>query len=148
MDAYAQLTGGPVRVIATHLGLRPGERRWQLERLREIVQENLAIPAILLGDLNLWRDGRNGQPLSDLFDVRTRHRSFPSYCPLLPLDRIMCRSGLRLESSRTVREASAASDHLPVVAVIEEPKAPKAPKFAGATPMPQQLPPKRLQLLA
>lgn len=118
MDAHAQLPGGAVRVIATHLGLRPGERRWQLEQLREIVQEDLATPAILLGDLNLWRDGRNGHPLSDLFDVRTRHRSFPSYCPLLPLDRIMCRGGLGLESSRTVREASAASDHLPVVACI------------------------------
>ena len=121
IEAHVHLPWGPVRVIATHLGLRRGERRWQMDQLRDIVMADLSSPAVLLGDLNDWRDGRGRDPLSDLFDVQTEHRSFPSRFPVLPLDRIMCRAGLRLITSRTVREASVASDHLPVVACLSMP---------------------------
>lgn len=123
IEAQVQLPWGMVRVIATHLGLRRGERRQQLDQLREIVLTDLASPAVLLGDLNDWRDGRGSDPLSDLFDAQTEHRSFPSRFPVLPLDRIMCRAGVRLMTSRTVREASVASDHLPVVAGLSLPEA-------------------------
>ena len=120
IEAYVRMPGGPVRVFATHLGLRRGERRKQVEQLRDIVQTDLTTPALLLGDLNDWRDGGGAHPLSDLFETRTVHRSFPSRCPILPLDRILCR-GVRLVTSRTVREAASASDHLPVYACISVP---------------------------
>ena len=109
----------PLRVIATHLGLRRDERRQQFAMLREIVAAEPTMATILLGDLNEWR--RGGTPRRGLFgefESETAHASFPARFPLFPLDRILCRQGVRIEHSRVDRGARGASDHLPVVADI------------------------------
>ena len=128
IEAHVALPTGVLRVIATHLGLRRGERRRQIHHLREIILADPVTPAVLLGDLNYWHDGAAIGLLGGLFDERTTHRSFPSRFPVVALDRIMCRAGPRLVASRAVREASAASDHLPVTACIALP----APSDAAA----------------
>ncbi len=110
--------GRRLRVIATHLGLRPFERRRQFTRLREIVQADTAAPLLLMGDFNEWRERSLRQHLCDLFEQCTRLRSFPARFPTLALDRILCRGGAAIESSRAVREARPASDHLAVMAEI------------------------------
>jgi endonuclease/exonuclease/phosphatase family metal-dependent hydrolase len=51
IDVGAQ---GPLRVLATHLGLRPGERREQVKRLLAAVEVEGPQPTILMGDLNEW----------------------------------------------------------------------------------------------
>jgi len=117
MTARVETGGRPFRIIATHLGLGRGERRRQLATLSEIVAAEPAMPTILLGDLNEWR--RRGvlrRGLLSAFDGATEHASFPARLPLLALDRILWRQGVRVERSWVDRGAQGASDHLPVVA--------------------------------
>lgn len=108
-----------LRVIATHLGLRPSERRWQVRRLLTALAETPAQPTILLGDVNEWFLW--GRPLRWLhaYFERTPHvATFPSRYPVLALDRIWTspRAHLVAVSSHRSALARLASDHLPLLA--------------------------------
>lgn len=108
-----------LRVIATHLGLRPGERRWQVRRLLTALAEAPAQPTVLLGDVNEWFLW--GRPLRWLhaYFERTPHVStFPSRLPFLALDRIWTspRAHLVAVTSHRSPLARLASDHLPLLA--------------------------------
>lgn len=118
LEATAHVPGFRLRVIATHLGLRRAERRHQWQRLREIVAADLSLPLVLLGDLNQWRRGQLPAGLASLFDRAPLPATFPSRFPVFPLDRIYCRPPVRLVRIHPVREAAAASDHLPVLGEI------------------------------
>lgn len=120
--ARIEVFARPVRVIATHLGLRRGERRRQFAALRDIVAAEPGIATILLGDLNEWRlVGVPQRGLFDLFESRTPHASFPASYPLFALDRVLSRQGARLLRSWADRAAPGASDHLPVIAEFSLP---------------------------
>ena len=111
--------GRPLCVVATHLGLRHGERRRQIEALaRRIDAHAPDTPIVLLGDLNTWRPVRHALgPMHDrLVAVRPRP-SFPARRPILALDRVWVRPGHAIIESRVHRSATSAmaSDHLPVV---------------------------------
>lgn len=122
MAARLQLPTASPRIIATHLGLRHHERQRQLAALTEIVRADLSAPVLLLGDFNEWLWPRWTQRgLFRLFDVQTRHRTFPARLPLLALDRIWCRPGRLLAHSWTAGDAHAASDHLPLLAEVALP---------------------------
>jgi endonuclease/exonuclease/phosphatase family metal-dependent hydrolase len=108
-----------LRVIATHLGLMPGERRWQVRRLLTALAEAPEQPTILLGDVNEWFLW--GRPLRWLhaYFERTPHVStFPSRWPFLALDRIWTSPRAHLVSVAGHRSALTrlASDHLPLLA--------------------------------
>ncbi|XQM38210.1 Endonuclease/exonuclease/phosphatase family protein [Cupriavidus sp. H19C3] len=118
-----------LRVIATHLGLRPSERRWQVQRLLTALAEAPAQPTLLLGDVNEWFLW--GRPLRWLhaYFERTPHvATFPSRWPFLALDRIWTSPRAHLVS--VARHASPlarmASDHLPLRAVLHLTSAPRA----------------------
>ena len=51
--------------------------------------------------------------------ARSRHRTFPSWFPLMRLDRIYCRPVGALKRTWTDLQARGVSDHLPVVADID-----------------------------
>jgi endonuclease/exonuclease/phosphatase family metal-dependent hydrolase len=109
---------GPLRVVATHLGLSFGERRNQAAALLELTG-NATITTVVLGDFNDWLwAGSVRKVLSRALPGRTRHRTFPSICPLLRLDRIYCRPREALVGGRTDPSARAISDHLPVIADV------------------------------
>jgi endonuclease/exonuclease/phosphatase family metal-dependent hydrolase len=109
---------GPLRVIATHLGLSLGERRSQAAALLELM-DGTAMTTVMLGDFNDWLwAGSVRKVLARALPGRTRHRTFPSICPLLHLDRIYCRPREALLGGRTDRSARRISDHLPVIADI------------------------------
>jgi endonuclease/exonuclease/phosphatase family metal-dependent hydrolase len=73
----------------------------------------------MLGDFNDWFwAGSVRKVLARALPGRTRHRTFPSICPLLHLDRIYCRPREALIRGYTDTAARAVSDHLPVIADV------------------------------
>ena len=121
LDVVLGLPAGRLRVIVTHLGLWPAERRFQVKRLVEALGEGEPLPVVLMGDLN------EGFPLGRLARWLHRHfgrgpapGTFPSALPLLALDRILVRPRQALLSLRVLKTplTRVASDHLPLQAVI------------------------------
>ena len=109
---------GPLRVVATHLGLSIHERRDQARKLRDLACDT-AYTTVVIGDFNDWFwVGSVGSALSCDLQARTSFRTYPSWCPLLRLDRIYCRPGDALLASYTDRSARHISDHLPVIADV------------------------------
>jgi endonuclease/exonuclease/phosphatase family metal-dependent hydrolase len=109
---------GPLRIVATHLGLSIHERRTQAEKLIAIAG-NEPIATIIMGDFNDWFwAGSVRKALSRELSGRTRFRTFPSICPLLRLDRVYCRPKAALMRGYTDRAARTISDHLPVIADV------------------------------
>jgi endonuclease/exonuclease/phosphatase family metal-dependent hydrolase len=114
--------GRPLRVLATHLGLRPGERREQVKRLLAAVEDESPQPTMLMGDLNEWYLW--GRPLRWLH-AHFREKpeappTFPARRPMFALDRIWispvgCLRRLRSHASPLARVAS---DHLPLIAEV------------------------------
>lgn len=117
VEAMVDLPSGPLRVIATHLGLNAAERRAQFRSLTEISKREPEMRRILMGDFNDWRRrGQGHRLLSPLFDACASPRTFPAALPVLPLDRIWLRAdhvAFRSWAERTIRRAS---DHLPLAA--------------------------------
>jgi len=124
IDAELDIGGVAVRVINTHLGLYPAERRHQVQQLLDIFEHERELPTIFMGDLNEWF--LYGRPLRWLhrhFEPTPACASFPSRLPLLALDRIWMRPRSMLQEIRVHRSAAArmASDHLPLLARIALP---------------------------
>lgn len=114
--------GDCLRVVATHLGLRPAERRDQVTRLIKLFTDVPRERAVLLGDLNEWfLWGRPLRRLHRYFKHTPHVATFPSGWPVLALDRVWThpRSLLRRLAVHRTPLARVASDHLPLVATIE-----------------------------
>jgi endonuclease/exonuclease/phosphatase family metal-dependent hydrolase len=117
--------GCELNVLATHLGLGFGERRYQIRRILEHVEELSSSFFVLLGDFNDWLPGRSVARALDLRLGNTpRLRTFPASMPMLPLDRIWVHPRGTLRRLWVCRSAAIcmASDHLPVVAEVEPPR--------------------------
>lgn len=118
IELNLEVNGTAVQVVATHLGLRPGERRYQVERLTSLFTASSADIKILLGDLNEWfLWGRPLRRLHRVFGRAPAPATFPVRWPLLALDRLWVQplsviGSLRAHESST---AKLASDHLPLV---------------------------------
>lgn len=114
--------GEPLRVVATHLGLRPAERRDQVTRLIRLFTDVPRARAVLLGDLNEWfLWGRPLRRLHRYFKATPSVATFPAMLPLLALDRVWThpRSLLKRIRAHTSPLARVASDHLPLVVTLE-----------------------------
>jgi endonuclease/exonuclease/phosphatase family metal-dependent hydrolase len=109
---------GAFRLVATHFGLSVRERRTQAQRLVEIARRH-PTTTVMLGDFNDWFwPGTLRDALRHELPGRTRHATFPSWCPTFRLDRIFCWPPRALIRSFVDRKARRASDHLPVIADI------------------------------
>ena len=124
IDADLEINGEKVQVIVTHLGLRAYERKYQVKRLLQLLPEEPDRMVIMLGDFNEWStmNSRVRSLYAHLGKCRSM-RTFPSACPVLPLDRIWVRPAehlvdLCVHDSPTARVAS---DHLPLKAAINIP---------------------------
>jgi endonuclease/exonuclease/phosphatase family metal-dependent hydrolase len=109
---------GPLRVVATHLGLSFHERRSQaiaiLKRLGSVGSTTVA-----LGDFNDWIwPGSVGNRLKSALPAFSNHRTFPARWPMFRLDRIYVSPGSAMLNSRIDRAACGISDHLPVITEI------------------------------
>lgn len=119
--------GMPLHAVCVHMGLRERQRRHQLQRLCELIADQIpsSEPVLVAGDFNDWRLRAN-QVLAAcaMQEVYTRHfgqpaRTYPALWPCLRLDRIYVR-GVR--STRPEPQASRIwarlSDHVPLSAEI------------------------------
>ncbi|MDR3533440.1 MAG: endonuclease/exonuclease/phosphatase family protein [Rhodopila sp.] len=112
---------GPIRFIATHMGLLRNCRYQQAGAILSALARLPPIPTVLLGDLNEWRAWRGPLKVFEPFFGRSQGcPSFPSRMPLLSLDRIMgwphnLISEVEVHRTPLAREAS---DHLPVKAIL------------------------------
>ena len=118
--------GSPLHVVATHLGLSPGERRMQMQALLgpdwlgpHLDEE----PVILCGDFNCRPGGATHRlATAKLRDVveSGNLRTFSSSRPLVRLDHIFVSRHFAVENVRVVQNVltRTASDHLPLLAKL------------------------------
>lgn len=123
MAAEFDLGKRSLTVVATHLALRDRIRQRQVRSI--LSHPQLRGPVVLMGDLNVWRRSKATQALEAELGAHHNHcwpASFPSARPILALDRIYSR-GVPVETLEVHCSAAArlASDHLPVIAVLELP---------------------------
>lgn len=108
-----------VAVVNTHLSVARAERPGQIAAIAELASDDEVIVA---GDLNCTPWSRALRPLRPKLRSATRRtRSWPARVPLFPIDHILVGGPLEIVESGSWRggEARRASDHLPVVAVLE-----------------------------
>jgi endonuclease/exonuclease/phosphatase family metal-dependent hydrolase len=98
----------PLHVICVHLDLLERGRLIQIQRLCERIEQHVPheAPLVIAGDFNDWRENLSEilERTLEVKEVFKNHsgahaRSFPSWLPLLPLDRIYCR-GLNISQAR------------------------------------------------
>jgi endonuclease/exonuclease/phosphatase family metal-dependent hydrolase len=122
LDVDLDVEGETVRVIVTHLGLKPAERRFQVKKLLALLKETpLHERVVVLGDINEWLPlGRPLRWLHEIFGHSPAERTFPSRWPLFALDRVWVRPRHALLAFGAHRSPLAvqASDHLPVKALV------------------------------
>jgi endonuclease/exonuclease/phosphatase family metal-dependent hydrolase len=119
IDAHFHHGGMTLRVVATHLGLWPAERRRQIRLLLDIIKKDNRFPTVLLGDVNEWfLWGRPLRWMHRYFKSTPAPATFPSGRPVFALDRIWVDPHTALQSiaAHTSVMARIASDHLPIVA--------------------------------
>jgi endonuclease/exonuclease/phosphatase family metal-dependent hydrolase len=123
VDVELDLGGRRLRVIATHLGLRRSERRFQWRRLMVAIAEgSMEMPTIVLGDMNEWYRGASTLREAHVaFGEPPSPAGFPSFAPLLALTRMWVRPLAAIESLVVHRTelTRMASDHLPLKAVLD-----------------------------
>lgn len=123
LDVQVEVQGMPVRVIATHLGLRRSERHAQWQSLMSHLAESPPdMPTLLMGDMNEWyRRAATLQEAHRAFGESPAPVAFPSFAPCLALTRIWVRPRMALRSVEVHRTDTSrgASDHLPLRAVVD-----------------------------
>ena len=122
IDVTLEGNGGRLQVVATHLGLKPWERRQQVQRLLKLFDIGLTDTYVLMGDVNEWvLWGRPLRWLHAYFKHSPHCATFPSRRPFMSLDRLWVHPRHRLTrlEAHTSKLARIASDHLPLKAVID-----------------------------
>lgn len=114
-------SGASLGVVATHLSLVDRTRHRQVQSLMEHPALN-AGPAVLMGDMNAWRNCKGSQVLEESLGLHHNQdwpASFPAGRPTLALDRIYSRNADVVSvTQHDTPAARKASDHLPVVAEV------------------------------
>jgi endonuclease/exonuclease/phosphatase family metal-dependent hydrolase len=120
--ADLDLAAGRVRVVAAHLGLLRHSRLLQVEALLAHVGDGTERPVVFMGDMNEWRRERRSAltRFPPGFGPIGGVPSFPSYFPVLALDRVLAQPQELVErvEAHDTALARLASDHLPVKALI------------------------------
>ena len=122
IDVELDCAGTSMRVLATHLGLRPSERREQIQRLLRALESDKPLPTVLMGDINEWfLWGRPLRWMHKHFEQTPSPATFPSRLPVFALDRMWVKPRNLLREMRVHVSplAKIASDHLPLTAELD-----------------------------
>jgi len=122
LDVEFEAAQHRLQMIATHLGLRPAERREQVKRLLPHFNIESNDVVVLAGDLNEWfLWGRPLRMLHRIFPDTPHRRTWPTTPPLFALDRVWVHPRRALRNLSVHRSAMTriTSDHLPLTAVID-----------------------------
>ncbi|MCD6074065.1 MAG: putative endonuclease/exonuclease/phosphatase [Rhodospirillales bacterium] len=121
IDCILRTRIGPIRTIATHLGLLVRERRKQIEIIANRLLERPQPITLILGDFNIFGPERRRLRLIGAPTVLPKIYSFPARRPLMSLDRIWAIPNDRLTKLDRLRTplSRIASDHLPLVGIVE-----------------------------
>lgn len=130
LHAIAELPDGQdLHLMCTHLNLRERGRAKQMRRIADYLARQIPhhMPVVLAGDFNDWRQnachfmGRN-LGLYDLHNTLNgaRAKTFPSFRPILRLDRIYV-SGLQPVQARVLSQPpwTELSDHLALFGEVD-----------------------------
>ena len=108
----------PIRVIGMHLDLSGLWRKRQMRAILDLVAKRpQAMPTVLMGDTNEWRDEAGFlRELNGSYRVAPTGPSFHSRKPVAALDRIIVdhRLGIEAAGVHTSAASRKASDHLPI----------------------------------
>jgi endonuclease/exonuclease/phosphatase family metal-dependent hydrolase len=122
LDVDLRVHGTPLRVVVAHLGLGVWERYFQVRRLLRALGTERMDRVLMMGDFNLWTSmfpklRRLNRRLGPVPLVRT----FPSFLPILSLDRLWVQPHKALLSAHAHRSSLSrvASDHLPLVGTLQ-----------------------------
>ncbi|MCB1979286.1 MAG: endonuclease/exonuclease/phosphatase family protein [Burkholderiaceae bacterium] len=114
------LGGRPVHSIVVHLGLIPGSRLRQVQRLRQFIEREVppTAPLVVAGDFNDWGlQVKKGLAQIGLTEYERPALTYPARLPIVQLDHIYVRGlvpmGVHVPQGRIWWRMS---DHLPLVA--------------------------------
>ena len=89
LAATIDVGGALLHVLATHLGLRIHERRFQVRQILDYLDSVRNTSVVVLGDFNDWLPGRSAAHVLDRRLGRPpRPATFPVFWPVVALDRI------------------------------------------------------------
>jgi len=132
MEVEIEYAGKNLRVLNTHMGLTPEERKIQVvELLRSASFRDQTQPTILCGDFNATRRQYTHKAICEQmhdveiqFEKSGRRKTFPAKYPTLRIDHIFVSHEFAVEDVRITSNhlSKVASDHLPLVAELYWPK--------------------------
>lgn len=118
-----------LHVFCVHLGLLASDRRKQLQAMVNYINKNVAEyePIILAGDFNDWRSEATLPMMKQLNfqeafleEEGAYAKTYPSWAPMLKLDRIYYRGFNVLEANRLINAPwKYLSDHIALAAKLE-----------------------------
>jgi len=113
--------------IVVHLSLMQTSRNWQQQKLIDLIRRNIpqSEPILIAGDFNDWND-KLLQPMQEggfVTFCTPPAPTFPSFAPMLRLDRIYARGLTPLDAHVPQGKIwSRMSDHLPLIGEFELPQ--------------------------
>ena len=129
LHAELEINGEALHLVCLHLDLLERGRRQQMSRLIESVRDRVpsAAPLIIAGDFNDWKQ-KFSDPMGESLSLREsaveftgeHAKTFPSWRPFLPLDRVYTRGfGVRDYQVLSNSPWRKMSDHAAVVVELE-----------------------------
>lgn len=120
IDMAVRHPNGVLRVLASHFGLRAGERQPQSQTLHDLLRLHPDTPTVVLGDFNeVRRGGGLFRAIDGMVTRAPAPATYPARLPLFALDRILGRPEPLIREVTAWRRDRPASDHLPLLATLD-----------------------------
>lgn len=124
--AEVEVGGVRMGVVGCHLGLKPDGRSDQVRTVIEVARQ-FAVPTVVAGDFNETSTGAARRALMEAgFEDHGGENTFPAKAPRTRIDAVLTSSRIEVKEygipSHDAQDLRTATDHLPVLAVLDVPK--------------------------